>query len=360
MPDNWLNFILIFAAATLLSVIMTKAVMALARRYKIFDYPSGERKIHTAPIPLLGGSAVYGSWLIAVLFLYFSGQLRDVWAAQGPLLWCFLLAGLVLIVNGILDDKYNLPASVTILGPIVAAAVVMAGGLAITHITHPTGGVIYLNNLFGNGSLSLLWLPPLVTFLWLLGVTYTTKLLDGLDGLTASIGLVASIIIFVVSLSWDVRGSSTSLLTVALAGAIFGFLVFNWHPARIFLGEGGSTFIGFALGVLAVISGSKIATALLVMGLPVLDIFWVVIRRLRRGQAWWRGDREHLHFRLLSAGWQQRHVVFFFILVSLTFGVISIFFTTKTKIGALVVLLIFMFALSSWLSYKLKARHENN
>lgn len=331
--------------------------MALARRYQILDYPQADRKIHQTPLPLLGGVAIYSAWVLVILFLNLAGQLLDH-KISNTMLFGFLLGGLVLVVNGILDDKYHLPAAVTIWGPIMATLLVIWSGLEITHITHPAGGVLYLNNFFGNSSLLLLGLPPVITFLWLMGITYTTKLLDGIDGLTSSIGLVASLVIFMVSLSWDVRGSTTSLLTLALAGAIFGFLILNWHPAKVFLGEGGSTLIGFSLGVLAVISGSKIATALLVMGLPLLDIFWVVVRRLKRGQVFWRGDREHLHFRLLAAGWGQRQIVFFLSLISFCFGLISIFFTTKAKIGALVFLLVFMFALSSWLNYKLKIRHE--
>ncbi|MBT4850355.1 undecaprenyl/decaprenyl-phosphate alpha-N-acetylglucosaminyl 1-phosphate transferase, partial [Candidatus Parcubacteria bacterium] len=161
-----------------------------------------------------------------------------------------------------------------------------------------------------------------------------------------------------VSLSWDVVGSTTSLLALVLGGAIFGFLIWNWHPAKIFLGEGGSTFIGFALGVLAIISGSKIATALLVMGLPVLDIIWVIIARLRQKKAFWRGDNQHLHFRLLKAGFSQKQIVFFLSAISLSFGVISIFFTTKIKIIALIFLLVFMFLVSYWLNYKLKKTYE--
>jgi len=206
----------------------------------------------------------------------------------------------------------------------------------------------------------MIWLPIAITFLWLMGITYTTKLLDGVDGLTSSIGLIASLVIFITSLSWDVVGSTTSLLSISLAGAIFGFLILNWHPAKIFLGESGSTFIGFSLGVLAIISGSKIATALLVMGLPLLDIFWVVIKRLKRRKAFWKGDNEHLHFRLLTAGLSQRQVVLFISMIALAFGLVSIFFTTKTKIGALLLLLLFMFLLSSWLNYRLKSTNENN
>lgn len=359
MPGNSFYFLGIFIVTAALSFILTKAFIKIAGHFNILDYPKTERKIHKDPVPLLGGAAIYLAWLLVILFLYFSGNLLDQKTPWSLLAW-FLGAALVLIVNGILDDKYDLPAQVSVLGPVVASLMVIFGGIEITNVTHPAGGVLYLNNVLGANGFLLLWFPLLVTFLWLMSITYTTKLLDGIDGLTSSIGFIASLVIFVVSLSWDVRGSSTSLLTVTLAGSIFGFLFLNWHPAKIFLGEGGSTFIGFSLGVLAIISGSKIATALLVMGLPLLDIFWVIVRRLKRGQAFWRGDKEHLHFRLLAAGLSQRKVVIFLSTISLCFGLISIFFTTKAKIGALLILLVFMFILSTWLNHKLKAAYEES
>ncbi len=349
MIANLPNLMLAFISSAIISYIIARLLIVVAKKYNILDLPKVSRKIHDRPIPLLGGVAIYGAWALVVLFLQFSNQLLDVRMAWSMIVW-FLLAGLILIINGVLDDKYNLKPQISIWGPIIASIIVIYGGLSITHVTNPTGGVFYLDTLFVS------WLPVIITFLWLMGITYTTKLLDGVDGLTPGIGLIASLVIFVISLSWDVVGSTTSLLSLTLAGAIAGFLILNWHPAKIFLGEGGSTFIGFSLGVLAIISGSKIATALLVMGLPLLDIFWVVIKRLRKKQAFWKGDNEHLHFRLLKAGLNQRQVVIFMSLVALAFGLVSIFFTTKAKIGALLLLLVFMFLLSSWLNYKLNEK----
>lgn len=353
---DYFKFIWVFLSASCLSFLFSKLIMVISRRFNILDYPKESRKIHNQPVPLLGGLAIYFSWLVVVLFLLKTGQLLDARMSWSLVVW-FLLAGLVLMINGWLDDKYNLPAKITIWGPILASGLIILGGLKITYITHPAGGVLYLNSLFSAWAPLTYFLPLLFTFLWLLVLTYTTKLLDGLDGLSSSIGLIASLIIFTVSLAWDVVGSTTSLLALALAGSLFGFLFLNWHPAKLFLGEGGSTFIGFALGVLSIISGSKIATALLVMGLPFLDIIWVSLRRWRQGRPWWRGDQEHLHFRLLAAGLSQRQVVIFLSLISLSFGLASLFFTTKAKIGALVILLGLMFFLSSWLNYYLKRKN---
>jgi len=351
MFNSW-KFFLVFILALALSAFLSKLVIKLATKLNILDHPTAERKIHQKSTPLLGGLAIYSAFVFTVLILWQSNLLLDARVSMLEIAY-FLLAGLILMVNGYLDDKYSLKPKISILGPILASVVVIWGGLEISYITHPNGGVLYLDNLF-----SWNFIPLVITFLWLLGITYTTKLLDGIDGLTSSIGFIASLVIFVVSLSWDVVGSSTSLLSLALAGAILGFLIFNWHPAKIFLGEGGSTFIGFSLGVLSIISGSKIATALLVMGLPVLDIFWVIVKRIKRGQAIWYGDQEHLHFRMLKSGFSQRQIVLFLSLVSLAFGVISILFTTKIKISALIIVFILMIILSTWLNYRLKQTYE--
>lgn len=354
MPVNIEKFFFVFALSFVLSFILSQLIIVLAKRFNILDRPGLARKIHHQPIPLLGGMAIYISFVLTIFILWQQNQLLDS-RIDLHLVWVFLISGLILALGGLLDDKMVLPPYVSILGPILACFLIVWAGLKIAYISNPTGGVLYLEHMF-----TLNWLPFILTFVWLLGITYTTKLLDGIDGLTSSIGLIASLVIFSVSLSWDVIGSTTSILALALGGSILGFLIFNWHPAKIFLGEGGSTFIGFALGVLSVISGSKIATALLVMGLPVLDIIWVIVRRIKRGQPIWQGDQDHLHFRLLRSGFSQRQVVLFFSFVSLCFGVVSVIFTTKAKIGALFILLALMFILSSWLNYKLNGVDEKN
>jgi len=340
------------------SLVLTKLVIKIARHFNILDNPDvAERKIHQHSTPLLGGAAIYTTLLIIIIYLWSQGQLLDD-PMSASLIVSFLLAGFVLLINGFFDDKYAWPAKYTIWGPLVAVIIMLIGGLKIGYVTSWQGGVIYLDRLFGSFINLGHVLIGLLTFVWLLGMTYTTKFLDGIDGLASGIGLIASLVIFIVSLSWDVVGSTTSLLALSLAGACLGFLVWNWHPAKIFLGESGSTLIGFTLGVLSVISGSKIATALLVMGLPILDALWVIIWRLKRRQPIWRGDSQHLHFRLLSVGLSQRQVVLFIGFVSLLFGLVSIFFTTKAKLSALMFLFILMFVLTGWLKFKLKSNES--
>ena len=187
---------------------------------------------------------------------------------------------------------------------------------------------------------------------------YTTKLLDGLDGLVAGVTTIGSLIIFMVSLAWDVPLSGTSILAIILAGSSLGFLVFNFHPAKIFLGEGGSVFCGFMLGVLAIISGSKIATALLIMGIPILDVIWVVIKRILTGRSPVSGDNQHLHFRLLNIGLNHRQAVLFLYLVTGFFGLSSIFLSSSGKVVALIVMAVFMIFLALMLLVVYKIKHD--
>lgn len=348
---NWWLIIFIFLSAVLLSTVLTALVIYLAKKINLVDKAGSlERKIHQGNIPLGGGLAIFLSWLLVVFCLWQFGLIPDARFNVNLLFWLFI-SGLVLMFNGLLDDKYAWSAKLTIWGPLLAIVIIMLAGLKINYITNPWGGIFYLNNWGTMFSL-------ILTFLWLLGTTYTTKLLDGLDGLAASISLVASLAIFAVSLSWDVQNATTSWLAIILAGSILGFLFWNWQPAKVFLGEGGSTWLGFMLGVLAIISGSKIATALLVMGLPVLDIMIVIIRRWRKKQAIWQGDKEHLHFRLLAAGLSQRQAVLFFCAISLLFAWAAVFFFTKIKIIILFLLVIFVLYFSHRLDKIIKNKHH--
>ena len=179
-----------------------------------------------------------------------------------------------------------------------------------------------------------------ITFVWLLGVSYTTSLLDGLDGLVAGLTVIGALVIYLVSLSWDVPASGTSYLALLLAGAAAGVLIFNWHPAKIFLGEGGSLWCGFMLGVLAIISGSKVATALLVLGVPAFDVFLVILQRLIKKQKIFSGDGKHLHFLMLRSGLSHRGAVLTFYLIAAGFGLASLYLSSFGKVVGLILLAI--------------------
>ncbi|MBU1164723.1 undecaprenyl/decaprenyl-phosphate alpha-N-acetylglucosaminyl 1-phosphate transferase [Patescibacteria group bacterium] len=313
----------------LLAVGFTPLIKKFAEIQNIFDIPFVEkRKIHTRKIPQLGGMAIFFSFFLTIYFLLPTGWFVDS-QINLDIIRAFIVSSAILMIGGFFDDKYNFKPLYQIIFPIVAATIIIIAGIRITNITNPGGGTLAI--------IPILSIP--LTFLWLMGMMYTTKFLDGLDGLTTGITTIGAIIIFIVSLYWNSPYSAVSVLSLALIGTCLGFLIYNWHPAKIFLGEGGSVLTGFLLGVLAIISGSKIATTLLVMGIPILDVLWVIIRRtFWEKKMPFKADRKHLHFRLLDIGFSQKKAVLLLYFSSILFGVTSLFLHTKGKIVALSIL----------------------
>lgn len=351
-----MSWLLPFIIAFTLSWFLTKIVRLFAVRYNIVDYPDNNRKRHTAATPLLGGVAIFIT-LVIVLYtnrsILLSGNLEiHHWLGV-------LIASSVLIIGGILDDIKKYPPLIQFLFPLLAAIIVVISGVGIEKITAPAGGYIYLSTfalpLFSwQGSMIYFHLiGDTFTILWLLGMTYTTKLLDGVDGLVSSVVAVGSFVIFLFTTTTRWAQPDIAFAALMLCGACLGFLILNWSPAKIFLGEAGALFLGFILGILSIISGGKIAIALLIMGIPVLDVAWTIIRRLLQGKNPFRfADRKHLHFRLLDAGLSARQTVIAFCFTSFIFGLCALFLQSKGKIYSLLILFILMIgviALFNWL-----------
>lgn len=336
-------YYLIFFFSFVLSLALTLFIKRIAIFYNIVDQPDKDRKIHKNNIPLLGGLAIFFSFFLTLLFFkdyLLVGNLRiSHWLG-------FFIGACSLMIGGFLDDKYNLKPKQQIIWPLLAAMAVVIGGVQIEKITNPFGGFLYLD-----------YLSTVIIFVWLLGMSYTTKLLDGIDGLVTSITGVGGFIIFVFTMTTKYYQPDIGLAALVLVGVCLGFLFFNWHPAKIFLGEGGSLLLGYILGVLAIISGGKIAIALLIMGIPILDVAWTIIRRMRAGRNPFKfADRQHLHFRLLDLGMTQWQVALFYCALALVFGLSTVFLQSQGKLFALVVLFIIMFCLVISLDYLEKKR----
>ncbi len=171
---------------------------------------------------------------------------------------------------------------------------------------------------------------------------FTTKFLDGLDGLVTGVITIGAFVLFAFALQDAWLQREVALLSIAFAGACVGFLVWNWHPAKIFLGEGGSLFAGFLLGVLAIISGAKIAITLLVMAVPAIDVACVIIRRKQRGKSILKGDNEHLHFRLIASGFKHHQAVLLMYAISAAIGLSALFLQSAQKLIALLSILVVM------------------
>ncbi len=318
-----------FALAFLISFVATFLVSRLAVRRRILDVPDNERKFHERATPTLGGFAIYISFFLVTLSLgVFGGYLLNgnipIKALVG--IWA---AGAVLMIGGYLDDRYRLTPRYSVIFPIIATLVIITAGIESVSIHHPiTNQIILLSPL----------LSGIVVFLWTMTMTYTTKLFDGMDGLVTGVSAIGALVLFGISLTPAVMQSQTALLAITFAGSLFGFLILNFHPAKIFLGEGGSTLAGFMLAVLAIISGGKIATTLLVMGIPLLDMGWVIIERIWKGQSPFAGDRKHLHFRLTEIGFSVPQAVLLLYALTGIFGGAALFLQSRGKFIALIIL----------------------
>ncbi|MDR3642912.1 MAG: MraY family glycosyltransferase [Candidatus Doudnabacteria bacterium] len=354
-----LNFVIFFTIALILSALVTPAIKRLAFKFRILDLPDQTRKLHLYPTPLLGGISVYLSLLISFA-LYFNFGHPDFNIVPMRFFWGIILGGLVLIMGGAADDKFNLPPKILWLFPALASLIIVWSGIGvgITQISNPFGSPIFIGYSF---SLFIIHysLPAILVWLWMMGMIFTTKLLDGLDGLCGGVGLIGSLTMFALSLTPKVNQPITASIAIIFAGALLGFLIYNFNPASIFLGEGGSTLIGFMLGVLSIILGAKIATALLVMGIPILDVAWAILRRVIYNRSPFKGDRHHLHFRLLDIGLSQRQAVLALYAISAIFGGVAIFLQSYGKLIALVILfaLMVIIALTTVILYKKQHPH---
>jgi UDP-GlcNAc:undecaprenyl-phosphate GlcNAc-1-phosphate transferase len=340
-----------FAAAFLLAFAVAAFATPFVRRTAIavgaVDRPDGGRKLHVRAVPLMGGLAVFAAVAASIAAAAWAGWLPGAHIV-GKHVAGILAAATVLALGGVLDDRFGLPPSRQIVWPIAAAVIVIASGIGISSITNPFGGQWHLDRIAATVAVvdgipyRLTLFADLFTLAWLLGMTYTTKFLDGLDGLVSGIAVIGGLVVAAVSVMQDVSQPDTAVLGLIVAGAFLGFLLFNFHPATIFLGEGGSTLAGFLLGALAIIAGGKIATTLLILGLPIVDAAAVVLWRLLKGRPATAGDRSHLHYRLLDAGFTHRQVVIFYWFVAAAFGTSTLILRGWEKVAALALVVIIL------------------
>ena len=295
-------------------------VQTLARRVGWLDQP-GERRVHTVPVPRLGGVALYAGFLVALAISFILPVTRFQVEIERILL---LVIGATIVVGVMIyDDIIGARPLPKLLLQVAAALIVVlprlrdaAHGIVIEQFNAPVFGVVTLP----------LGVALAFTVLWIVGMMNSLNWADGLDGLAGTITLVAGLVLFAHTYLRP-RGDpqfTISLLAIALVGAVVGFLPFNWHPARIIMGDCGSMFLGYALATISIIGGAKIATALLALGIPILDMAWLIIYRVLNGRTPWTADRGHLHHRLLDAGLSQPQVVLFFGALTACFGVLAL------------------------------------
>jgi UDP-GlcNAc:undecaprenyl-phosphate GlcNAc-1-phosphate transferase len=249
----------------------------------------------------------------------------------------------ILVLVGAYDDWKGLGPWTKFAWQFIAAGIALAGGIGITSFTNPFGGVIDLS--YGRFPVEMLGLSfhitPLanaLSLLWMVGLANTINFLDGLDGLACGVSGIAAVIMFALAIGPRVDQPGVALLAIILAGATFGFLPYNFYPARIFMGDSGAYFLGLALAMLSIYSGAKLATAALVLGFPIVDALWAVSRRLWKRTSPFRADRGHFHHLLIDAGLTQRQAVLTLYAVAASFGSIALTVGSFAKLIALIAL----------------------
>jgi UDP-N-acetylmuramyl pentapeptide phosphotransferase/UDP-N-acetylglucosamine-1-phosphate transferase len=294
----------------------------------------GGRRLHARPTSNVGGIAIYCGFVVALLATF----AFDAWLPRTPFeklrLGLVLLGGTLIFLVMWRDDVVELPPLPKFIAQALAGLIAVGPYLwdhtrypdALGALTEARGIVLTALNLPFVGQVSLWdvspWLAIAATVFWVGWMTNTINWSDGIDGLAGGVSLIAALILAAKSLA---QGQLTvALLPLALAGACAGFLLFNFPPARIFMGDSGAEFIGYVLGVSAIVGGAKLATVLLVLGVPILDVAWLIVSRALAGRSPARGGRDHLHLRLQDMGFSTRQVVIFYYALSASFGALGI------------------------------------
>ena len=316
-----LQYVVPFVIALVVSYLLTPSVKKLAIKIGAVDRPNA-RKVHTHVIPRLGGLAIYIGFMAAVLFCV---PLQH--ELVGMLLGCTAI-----VAVGIWDDICNIPAKVKLVGQILAACIPIAFGIQIEWLTNPFGDIIVLPEIIA--------IP--VTIFWIIGFTNTVNLIDGLDGLAAGVAFIASISMFL--LAYNLNQFLPALVIVSMAGAALGFLQYNFNPAKIFMGDTGSTFLGYILAVVSIQGLFKFYTIIsfavpfLMLGLPIFDTCFAFIRRIAHGQSPMHADRSHVHHRLIDMGFNQKQAVAILYAISATLGLTAVVLTSSGEVKAVVLL----------------------
>jgi UDP-GlcNAc:undecaprenyl-phosphate/decaprenyl-phosphate GlcNAc-1-phosphate transferase len=338
-------YLLTLATALGLTIALTPVAAALGRRLNLVDRPGGRRR-HQGVIPRTGGLALFGGFVITVALTLLLPHLFPALIAGEQNAWfpprndpnedrrllALLAGGVFCVIAGFLDDRYELGVLPQYLFQIAAALIAVAGLIFIKHVNNPFAEGL----LFGPDGLPM-WLVIPVTIFWFMGMMNTINWLDGLSGLVAGVTVILGVVLAVHMLfAADPPQQSVALLPVALIGAALGFLCFNFAPARIFMGSTGSYFLGYTVAALGIIGGARLATVMLVLGLPALDVAWLIISRWRRGVSPSQGGRDHLHFRLLDMGLEERTIVFGYWAFCAVFGALTLLLDDRVyKVAAL-------------------------
>jgi UDP-GlcNAc:undecaprenyl-phosphate GlcNAc-1-phosphate transferase len=323
--------ILGFFAAAAISLAATPMVTRYAHRFGMVDRPEA-RRVNKQAIARGGGIAIMLGFVIVSAVLIFANSIIGMHFVDQPQIVkrpqiLALLGGAVLAVGiGFLDDWFQLRARWQFLGQFLLAGVAVALGVAVASLNDPfaPNGTLPIPGLIGAG----------VTFLWIVGMINSINFIDGLDGLSSGIALIAALTLGIISLTANPVEPYVAMFCFALAGALAGFLHWNFHPASIFAGTSGIMLVGYSLAVLSILGAAKVAVAALVLGVPIIDTFWIIVRRLSARKSPFAPDRGHIHHRLLDLGLSHRGTVLLIYVVCILLAVLSLVLSIANQMYA--------------------------
>lgn len=347
-----MDFIIPFLAAFCISAGITPAVIQLAQRFKLIDDPKTRfhpAHTHKGIIPRAGGLAIFLAILWPTLLIL----------PMTKVLMGILLGSLLLVVVGLIDDHHDINPYIRLSTNALAATIVVLAGAGIPYITNPiTGGIIHLDtfripfNLWGAHSI-VVW-ADIFAFLWIMWTMNIVGWSAGVDGQMPGFVAISALVLGLLSVRFALADPSQGVVTLfafIVSGAFAGFILWNFYPQKIMPGYGGKTLAGFLLAVLGILSYGKLGTALLVLGIPMTDAIYTLIRRIgkKRSPVW--ADRGHLHHRLLDLGWGKRRIALFYWGVSAILGIIALTVTSKQKLFTFLLVAVGFAAFSLWVAF---------
>jgi len=322
--------------AFVLAFVLTYLVKAFCYNVGWLDKPAA-RRVHTKAVPRLGGVAMFLAFAIVSLLFYTPGPNLNAHANELTIYWLLIAGGALMVLVHAYDDILGLSPWPKLLAQTIAVIIILGPwidgtfhGILLFTFNNPFGVEHFNPNLpwfreptlflvVQNSDIAIAAIPAiLLTWFWTVGMMNTVNWIDGMDGLAT--GVVGITALFITLISFMLQQYSIAVLSAIFTGAVFGFLPHNWNPAKIFMGDTGSMFLGLALAVLSIMGGAKLALALMVLGLPILDVAVVIMNRIRRRQSPLHYDKTHLHYRLMATGLSVKQICYLFYGVAIIFG----------------------------------------
>ena len=322
----WIKVMLAILIAFVVSFALTPVVKILAQKLGAMDVPGEARRVHDHPIPRMGGLAIFLGFIVSMLlFADITQEVRGI-----------LLGSIIIVITGVIDDIISLRAWTKFLIQILAAVIAVLHGVVINVVSNP--------NVFSSQEAIVLgWVAIPITVLWIVGITNSVNLIDGLDGLANGVSAISAATVLVIALICS--EAQVAVVMAALVGACVGFLPYNLNPAKMFMGDTGATFLGFILSTMSIQGLFKFyavisfAVPFLILGLPIFDTAFAMIRRMAHGQSPMHADRGHIHHRLIDMGLNQKQAVATLYVISGILGLSAVVLTTGGEAKAMLLLI---------------------